>query len=579
MKTEIRLIIWTLILAVFISITACNSNMAANKPAASNTKKVTVSAPKTNKSAESENPLGNVSFKRQSASKTIMYDPKGPEQSLSLTDQAGTTWTLILPPGALMESRKITMTALSDIKSDKLGNVLTGIELGPDDLEFLEPVEIRTENSKLNSKDIILSSGKDGKNLDFVEMNSNTALQGKLYHFSNKYATSRTSALDKILLKAAELRIKAAIYRAEALISQPIQVPTPPAIDLPEKCNEDEQKQTEISTAIENYLKEFKKPELEIIRELLAAMKMYEDIAKKKYDPQNTEIKKLIKRIHKKCDTLINTYQPQDKYFLPVGVTVLSTQREIAMFADGEAVSYFEAISNWGLKVIEKYIEDIRDKHLYSKIYPITWLGKQVSIIGGGSLPWDFGSKLFYKLGRVLNFRVEFTDSFTAPQIKFVNEGKIKNISVDVADSSGIYRGEGEGGYTKAIIEEEGVSVKQPNKFPVRAILCNFEPCHSDRFKVLITAFGPENDTIIANGYAQSVSGMLNGTTGILLNDHRVVEPAFLSVAKEITLHEFELALQDGNEVAGEKKINKSVDAINIDFKIKLVHTPLKTAE
>lgn len=152
--------------------------------------------------------------------------------------------------------------------------------------------------------------------------------------------------------------------------------------------------------------------------------------------------------------------------------------------------------------------------------------------------------------------------------MKFVTEGKIKNISVDVADSSGMYKSEGEGGYTHAVIEEEGIVVKQPNKFPVRAILWNFTPCHSDSFKVFITAFGPETDTIIAQGYAQPVTGMLNSTTGILLSERRVTDPGMLTITKETTLHEFELALQDGEEVAGEKKINKSMDVIILILKL-----------
>ena len=539
------------------------------------------SVTRTGELAESGSLLGTVFFERQTISQTILYDPRGSEQSLSLTDQGGTTWTLTLPPGALLESREITMTALSEIKSEKLGDILTGIELKPDGLEFLEPVKIRTENDRLGSQDIILSSDGDGQRLDFVEMSGDTALQAKLYHFSNKYALPRTSVLDKILLKAAELRIQAAIGRAEELLGQSVQVPAPPAVSLPKKCNEDEQKQKEVSEAVEKYLQQFRKPEIEIVRELLSAMKAYEEIAKKSYDPEFTEVKKLLKRVDKKCDMLIASYQPQDEYLLPVGITVLSTQREIASipFADGGSSVYFEAIANWGLKVIDEYIGDIRDKHLYSKAYPVIWLGKQVSVIGGGSLPWDFGSQLFYKLGRVLNFRVEFTDTFTGPEMEFVTEGKIINISVDVADTSGMYRGEGEGAYTKAIIEEEGVSVKQPNKFPVRAILCNFEPCHSDNFKILITAFGPENDTYIASGYTQSVTGIIHSTTGLLFKDYMVLDPVFLSAAKETMLYEFELPLQDGEEIAGEKKINSSMEGINVDYRIKLVHTPLKTTE
>lgn len=538
------------------------------------------SATQTGELAESGSLLGNVSFERQTISQTILYDPRGSEQSLSLTDQGGTTWTLILPPGVLLESREITMTALSEIKSEKLGDILTGIELKPDGLEFLEPVKIRAENDGLGSQDIILSSDGDGQRLDFVEMSSDTALQAKLYHFSNKYALPRTSVLDKILLKAAELRIQAAIGRVEKLLSQSVQVPAPPAVALPKKCNEDEQKQKEVSEAVEKYLQEFKKPEFDIMRELLAAMKAYGEIAGRSYDPEFTEVKKMVNRVHKKCDTLIASYKPQDEYFLPVGITVLSTQREISTFTDGgEASTYFEAISDWGIKVIDEYLGDIRDEHLYSKAYPIIWLGRQVSIIGGGSIPWDFGSKLFYKLGRVLNFRVEFTDTLTGPRMEFVTEGKITNISVDVADTSGMYRGEGEGAYTKAIIEEEGVSVKQPNTFPVRAILCNFEPCHSDSFKLLITAFGPENDTYIASGYTQSVTGIIHSTTGLLFKDYMVLDPVFLSAAKETMLFEFELPLQDGEEIAGEKKMNSSMEGINVDYGIKLVHTPLKTTE
>lgn len=227
--------------------------------------------------------------------------------------------------------------------------------------------------------------------------------------------------------------------------------------------------------------------------------------------------------------------------------------------------------------MIDQYIGDIRDKHLYSKAYPVMWLGRQVSIIGGGSLPWDFGSRLFYRLGRVLNFNVEFTTKLTGPEMEFEIEGKIPNISIEVADTSGLYRGEGEGAYTKAVIEEEGVSVKQPNKFPVRSILYNFYPCHSDSFNILINAFGPGNDTYIASGYPQAVTGIVNSTAGILFQEFMVFDAAFLSAAKETVLFDFELQLQDGEETAGEKRLNESVQEMYVEYEIKLVHKPLKT--
>jgi hypothetical protein len=567
MKKGKKLTIWAMILTMLVTTTACNSNSAGT-------------AQTTDKKAGNEQTLGNASFDREAISKTLTYDPRGSEQSLSLTDQEGTTWTLILPPGALLESKEITMTALSNIKSDKLGDITAGIELKPDGLMFLTPVEIKAESDSLGPQDIILSSDGDGQNLEFVEMSGDTSLQAELYHFSNKYAQQRTSTLDKILLEAAKFSVEAAIGRAEELLAKPVETPAPPAVTLPEKCNEDEQKQKAAAEAVEKYTQEFRKPEFDVMRDLLSAMMAYEKIAGESYDPEKTEVKKLVQRIHKKCDKLIAAYKPQDDYFLPVSVAVLSTQREIAPFTDeNEASGYFEAISDWGVKVIDKYLGDIRDKHLYSKAYPILWLGREVSIIGGGTIPWDFGSKLFYKVSRALTFRVEFTDTFTGPEMEFVTEGKIKNISVDYSDTSGFYRGEGQGGYKKAVINQEGISIKQPNNFPVKAILCNFEPCHSDKFSILINAFGPESDVYIASGYAQAAKGVVNGTTGILLQEYLITDTVFLTAAKESFLYEFELPLYDGEEIAGEKNLKSSTEDINIDYRIKLVHTPLKTVE
>ncbi|GAB1476898.1 hypothetical protein MASR2M70_17340 [Bacillota bacterium] len=568
MKRRNKLMIWIMVLGLLLNTAACSSDTGDSQSTG------------TAKPASGGQGLGNASFELDSISAALKYDPELTDQSISLTDKGGATWTLILPPGALLAPEEITMTALSDIKSDKLGNIEAGVELKPDGLQFLIPVEIRVEGGGLDNKDIILSSNSQGENLEFAGMSSNTYLQAELYHFSNKYAASRTGALDKILLEEAENNIKAATDRAEELLGQPIQVPPPPAVALPEKCGENEQ--DEAGDAVQAYIKEFQNPEMDTINSIVAAMRSYELIALESYDPEYTIVKKLIKRLFKKCDKLISSYYPQDEYFLPVGITVLSSVKSVIYFTkDGEEKYYFEEISNWGLEVIDEYISDIRDKHLYSKMYPILWLGKRVTLLGGGSAPQDFGSNILYKLGRVMNFRIEFTNTLTGGQMELIAEGKANKIAIDVTSgTSGLYKGKGEGAYKKATFEAEEVTILQPNPFKFNGLLWKFEPCHSDSFSILIDAFGPQSDVFIAAGVSQPVSGIINGTTGVLFEEYIIEDPAFLSLINTGTMvYEFELPLQNGNEIAGEKKIKSSIGDLTIDYSLRLVHTPLGIAK
>lgn len=559
MKSRAQKVFLTLILILLLTLLGCSKEQAVD--------------------LDTVDGFGSIQFEKQPLTETLLYDPNGGEQVLKLTDKNGATWTLIMPPGALLETTEISMSSLSNIKSDRLGKIPTGVELKPDGLAFLIPVQLRVNKSGLSSKDILITSNTQGEDLQFLEMTDDSLLQASLFHFSNQYALPRTSTLDKILLKIAELNIQDAIANAENLLKEPLTLPEPPRIRLPEKCSEDEHAQTSLSEDIGRYTEEFKKPEITMVRELVLAMKAYVQIAGKNMDADFVEVKKLVSRIHEKCNKVIEAYQPEDEYYLPVSVAVITTQKEIAYFTEGhEASQFFEAISAWGLQIIDEYLDQIRNDHLYSKAYPIVWLGKQVSLLGSDVVSQDFGSNLFYQLSRVLNFRVEFINQFTGPEMEFITEGNVKNISVDVADSVGLFRGEGKGQYRKAVIEEEGVTLEQPNPFNVHAMLFQFAPCHSETFSILINAFGPESDIYYAQGYPQPATGVVHSTTGILFQENLVTDPAFLTLLHETMLYEFELALQDGNETAGELQLNRSIGDIGIEYTLRLIHTPLKTS-
>ena len=542
-------------------------------------------SPATITKVDNVSPLGKVAFIREEAiSNKLIYDPLLSDQTLSLKDSNGFTWTLKIPSSALLNKQEITMTALANIDSNLLGKFTSGVALEPDGLTFLQPVELTVVGSNVSKDDFILSSAGDGTNLDLIAMKENKYPKALLNHFSNKYTSGRTSFLDDLLLKAAKIQIQISLNQAQELLKQPLRVPVPPSISLPEKCKEDKQKSEEISDKVSKYVEDFREPEYKIIRELTAAYGVYSRIQGESYDPEFTVQKKLLKRLLKKCDKLIANYKPKAEYFTPVAKTVFSVAYEwelIGTEPNDETTSYyFEIFGEWGQEIIKEYLDDIRNKHLYSKAYPILWLGKNISIIDS-SLPATFGSDLFYKLGRVLTFKVEFKNTLSGSDLEFMVEGNAKKISIDITmqEFGGLYKGEGTGEYTKVIGPEENVTVEMPNSFPVKAFINNFEPCHSDKFNVYINAFGPKNDVWVAAGYKQSVSGIVNSTTGLLFEDRRIKDAELLSLLNTSMLYDFEMLLQDGQEVAGQISDNRSLEDLDLQYTLKLVHTPLKAVE
>jgi len=118
-------------------------------------------------------------------SATSLLGPDG--GSVTATASDGTTYTLIVPPGALMSPVDITLTPLASIDTEGLRD-LEGVLMEPEGLIFLRSAELRTETG--SSAGDLFTAGTFAGGEDFHLTSSDaagTVLTTTLNHFSLQF--------------------------------------------------------------------------------------------------------------------------------------------------------------------------------------------------------------------------------------------------------------------------------------------------------------------------------------------------------------------------------------------------------
>jgi hypothetical protein len=157
----------------------------------------------------------------------------GQPDSLSVTDSAGLTWTLTLPPGSPAQPQTITMIPLAS-SPESAGRVKAGVQFQPDGLLFEEPAVLTVTGPGADRVMLLFADdqGKDGQFAPFTPVEG--GVSAELLHFSTAFADS-SMEIPEEAAKYKEIAYQAYeeyVDKARDLLKKQIKPPKPLKLDL-----------------------------------------------------------------------------------------------------------------------------------------------------------------------------------------------------------------------------------------------------------------------------------------------------------------------------------------------------------
>ena len=171
----------------------------------------------------------DASFKTDKT-KTVSLVYTGDAAELSVTDDAGLTWTLSIPEGALAKQTTISMTPLVGI-SDGIGK-RSGVLFEPDGLIFTEPASLSVTGTNAD-KALLLYADKKGRDMMPAGFSSGKSTEVPLFHFSTAFADAFTSPEKLAEFQAVADKLYGDYYdKARTLLDKQIKPSKPMSLKL-----------------------------------------------------------------------------------------------------------------------------------------------------------------------------------------------------------------------------------------------------------------------------------------------------------------------------------------------------------
>ena len=179
-------------------------------------------------SSSDSSSLGTISYTPDiSGMKSAVLDTNAVD--ISTVDARGVNWDLSVPKQDLPGRTTISITPISNIKSDSAYNISSGVVFGPDGFQFTSPAILTVTFPSSSSPYIFYLFTQDGKTIDFASAsNTGGVYKVAVSHFSG-VAAGVPSDPEKICNAATE-KYNAALKEEDSLLSQPISVPVPPML-------------------------------------------------------------------------------------------------------------------------------------------------------------------------------------------------------------------------------------------------------------------------------------------------------------------------------------------------------------
>lgn len=515
--------------------------------------------------------LGSITFIVDTAHQASgEFVPYGSGLELSLTDAAGLTWTLAIPPGALGEPQTITMTALSEVQSANIpGTQVGGVLLEPDGLWLDDPATLTVSGRGLEETALFLSGSHDGAQVNFAQQQEAGLGSGAIIQHFSSYTV--VSANDP---KAGQLREQEMghytelVQKARELLKDKnIKVPRPPAV--PVTCPKDEDDSKAREKALKKFDEQFHRPEGELMLQMIAAQTA---LARMGRDHDLTLETRLLERQIKKVNLLIKEYGSQVEHVEPITRVGMQVAHNLA-FVDPRhpgSVQLAEALGAMAERSIDKLLKELREKHEYRNVGAVMDMARRAALVGVSTIPLD---DLIAKIESAMTFEVELTYELKIAGNQFWEIKGETSMRPDFESTGNLswLHGLGMGEVVSFKNTREPSIIMKAPSFQFEVLFTSFDACKGTA-TLVIDRMAPSRETYIIN--EELVSDM-----PVVHNSWKATYEQYLQVNPMVgALYMFPVKLKNGDPVAVETEFTetapKSKGQVVGTFRVKLVHEP-----
>lgn len=454
--------------------------------------------------------LGSITFTIDSSYQTSgEFSPGGTDLELSLTDEAGLTWTLTLPAGALDMRETITMTALRDVRSDNIsGSMVGGVLLEPDGLRLIEPATLAVTGGGLDGKALFLGGSHDGTDVNFALPDmTGTGSAAVIQHFSSyTIIDSEDPKITELREQERQHYKELAKQGRELLKNTNIHVPRPPSIPL--YCPKDEAEAKEREKALNLFASEFRKPESVLLEQLMASQTSLSLVG---VAPDFTLEVRLLEREIKKVNLLIKEYGNQAEYVNAITLVGFTVAREILLIGPRDHAGAMEVVQLLGRmseRVIDELLKELREEHEYRNIGPILDMSRRAALVGVSTIPLD---DLYARMEPILQFQMKLNWTMGIEgesRYELQGEFPMRYLAKDMKLGSLTGSGKAEMISAKFEVDEDWYVESAP--FHVEALITRFDACEGKAY-LTINRFYPDVEnhfTLDSDGEVSEIGPM-----------------------------------------------------------------------
>jgi hypothetical protein len=315
---------------------------------------------------------------------------------------------------------------------------------------------------------ILLTGGHDGSAMQFALPANDAGGGAWISHCSS---VIDVDVVDDAALKPVTAKLdrdeQAATAAAQALLKEKgISVPEPPSLPLDCVSGDDAKANAKILDA---FVAAVGNPEMDLITNLLTVELQWQ-LRGRPADQSFALEKQLLGRLEKKALLLMRTYTGRPEKLLAVATAALGIARRLQLLGS-EATAIMVLIPGWWEASIDPLVNDVIEKHDYSKADTVWWVARSASLLGAAVTAEQVQRKMEGALTFVLEAQLNV--HWPAQDWLLASTFAMQHHAFDAGKD--FLTGKGTGEYV-SFTSPDSMSTQAP-AFPVAATLRNFDAC------------------------------------------------------------------------------------------------------